>query len=293
MVTAAKALPTDRAFLCIQGSTVYFDDILNDALLRRGAELRRKFLTAEPFPHIVLDDLFSPDLLQLVWDSYAEVAPRVMKARRSERETTFRSRIDTEMPAPVQTYFDAVNSGRFVKFLAELTGVAGLVTDPFLQRGGLHESRDGGKFNLHVDFNKHPVTHLDNRLVLITYLNRDWREEFGGVLELWAGPQGGCAAKVIPEFGRSIIMLHSETSWHVHPTAIVTPDNRPGRSLASYYYSNGRDDRATEARFKTQFMPEPDETALGRVIKAVKYVTPPILVDAGRLVKHAAFGKKP
>ena len=293
MVTAAKALPTDGAFLCLQGRTVYCDHILSEDLLARAAELRPKFLNAEPFPHIVLDGLFSPDLLEIIWDDFVDVGPTGLKTRRSEREITFRSRIDTELPTSARVYFDAVHSARFVRFLTELTGISGLITDSFLQRGGLHESRDGGKFNLHVDFNKHPVTNLDNRLVMLTYLNRDWREEFGGVLELWAGPRGGCAAKVVPEFGRTIIMRHSDDSWHGHPTPIATPDHRPRRSLASYYYSNGLDDRATTTRYKTQFMTDPDETAWGRAMKVVKYVTPPILVDAGRLLRNAARGKKP
>jgi Rps23 Pro-64 3,4-dihydroxylase Tpa1-like proline 4-hydroxylase len=38
---------------------------------------------------------------------------------------------------------------------------------------------------MHVDFNQHSVTRLDNRLVFITYLNKNWRSSYGGALELW------------------------------------------------------------------------------------------------------------
>ncbi len=292
MVTAARVLPIQKAFVSLQGRTVCYEDILNEDILSRASELRARFLGAEPFPHIVLDDLFSPELLQIIWEDFGTIGPDVLTARRSEREVTFRSRPDAELPASAQVYFDAANSARFLKFLTELTGISGLITDPFLQRGGLHESRDGGKFQLHVDFNKHPVTKLDNRLVLLTYLNRNWRDEFGGSLELWAGPKEGCVVRVSPEFGRSIILKHSDVSWHGHPTPIRTPDNRPRRSLAAYYYSNGLDDHAADARYKTQFMADPDGTAWGRTKRAVKYVTPPILMDAGRLLKNAARPKR-
>jgi hypothetical protein len=292
MATAARVLPIEKSFVSLRGRTVCYEDILNERLLGQASELRAKFIGAEPFPHIVLDGLFSPELLQIIWEDFGSVGPDVLKARRTEREVTFRSRPDADLPASAQVYFDAVNSGRFLKFLTELTGIPGLISDSLLQRGGLHESRDGGKFKLHVDFNKHPVTQLDNRLVLLTYLNHNWRDEFGGALELWAGPREGCIARVTPEFGRSIILKHSDVSWHGHPTPIKTPDNRPRRSLATYYYSNGLDDRATRARYNTQFMADPDETARSRTMRALKYVMPPILVDAGRLLKKAASPKR-
>lgn len=278
----------DKAFLNLQGRTVYYDDVLNDAILGNAAKLRAQFRAAKPFPHIVFDGLFCPDLLDIIWEDFGRVGADTLKARRSEREVTFRSRSDAELPASAQIYFDTVNSGRFVKFLTEVTGISGLITDCFLQRGGLHESRDGGQFQMHLDFTKHPVTNLDNRLVLITYLNRNWREEFGGALELWGEAENRCVAKVLPEFGRSILLEQTTTSWHGHPTPIKTPDNRPRRSLATYYYSNGLDDRAAATRYNSHFLSDPDETTWARTMKAFKYVAPPILVDAGRLLRNAA-----
>ena len=289
MGTTEDVSTTGRIFLNLQGRTVYYDEILNDDIIGKAAELRPTFRSARPFPHIVFDGLFSADLLDIIWHDFGNFGANTMKARQSDREVTFRSRSDVVLPASVQIYFDKVNSGRFVKFLTEVTGISGLVTDPFFQRGGLHESREGGKFQLHLDFSKHPVTDLDNRLVLITYLNSDWREEFGGALELWSVAEDRCVTKVIPEVGRSILFEQSAVSLHGHPTPVKTPDNRPRRSLATYYYSNCLDDRAAELRYNTHFRSDPDETTWARTMKAVKYVLPPILIDAGRLLKSAGW----
>jgi|KBSSwiStaDraftv2_1062776.scaffolds.fasta_scaffold187732_3 Rps23 Pro-64 3,4-dihydroxylase Tpa1-like proline 4-hydroxylase len=292
MDTSEQVSKKDQAFLSLRGRTVYYERLLSEQILANSEKLRAQFLNAQPFPHLVIDGLFSPELLESIWDDFGSVAGDVLKARRSEREVTFRTREGSALPASAQTYFDIVNSGRFVKFLTEVTGISGLIPDPFLQRGGLHESRDGGKFQIHVDFTKHPVTNLDNRLVLITYLNHDWQEDFGGVLELWGGPERKTVSKVVPEFGRSILMLHSSVSWHGHPTPIQTPDDRPRRSLAAYYYSNGVDDASAGVRYNTHFLSDVDETPWARTMRAVKYVVPPILIDAGRLLKGAARPKR-
>ena len=43
---------------------------------------------------------------------------------------------------------------------------------------------------------------LTNTLVFITYLNRDWRPEYGGALELWDGKRNQKVTEVAPVFGR-------------------------------------------------------------------------------------------
>ena len=42
----------------------------------------------------------------------------------------------------------------------------------------------GGKFALRTDFTQHTMTKLENRLIFITYLNKDWLPSYGGALEL-------------------------------------------------------------------------------------------------------------
>lgn len=60
-----------------------------------------------------------------------------------------------------------------------------LIADTSLHNGGLHESRRGGKFAVHRDFERSTCTGLQNRMVLLTYLNEDWDPAWNGALELW------------------------------------------------------------------------------------------------------------
>jgi Rps23 Pro-64 3,4-dihydroxylase Tpa1-like proline 4-hydroxylase len=140
-----------------------------------------------------------------------------------------------------ELYFNTIHSGRFIDFLQQITGIAGLITDPGLDGGGLHSIPTGGKFALHTDFNQHTVTKLENRLIFITYLNKDWLPSYGGALELWNIEEEKCEAEVFPLFGRSILFHESKRSLHGHPKPVEAPNGRPRRSACTAYYTNGRD----------------------------------------------------
>lgn len=223
-------------------------ELLNTSVIRnhKTRELyRAKFASAKPYKHLVFDELFSETLLEQIAEEF--------KSRRRIDMVTHNNGLEKKKigtrPNPAlgpaaQNYFNAIHSGSFVDFLSDITGIEGLLPDPGLVNGGLHEIPQGGAFAPHVDFAKHPVTRLDNRLVFITYLNRGWHPSYGGGLELWDGTTKTCVETVYPIFGRSVLLYHSSRSWHGHPVPVNTPDGSTRKSVAAYYYSNGRNDEA-------------------------------------------------
>ena len=104
----------------------------------------------------------------------------------------------------------------------------------------MHSTKTGGYLKVHADFNKHPTLALDRRLNLLIYLNEDWLPEYGGDLELWTTDMGPCVEKIAPVAGRCVIFRTSSTSFHGHPHPLACPPDRTRRSIALYYYSNGR-----------------------------------------------------
>ena len=106
---------------------------------------------------------------------------------------------------------------------------------------------------MHVDFNQHSVTRLANRLVFITYLNKDWLPSYGGGLELWDVEKNEPVVEILPEFGRSVLFYQSSKSLHGHPKPVAAPNGRPRRSAAAYFYSNGRSDDEDLNFHTTQF----------------------------------------
>lgn len=252
----------------------------------RVAELRAAFASARPFPHLVIDGLFSDALLDLVEGEFEQVGFGDWVRYDTGDELKRGTRPAAELGPAAQAYFDAIHRAAFLGFLGDVTGIAGLIPDPTLKGGGLHEIPSGGHFGVHVDFEKHPVTCLDNRLVMITYLNRDWDPAWGGALQLWDAATNRCVRSVEPVFGRTILFAHSSTSLHGHPEPIQAPPGRTRRSIAAYFYTNGRPDGDTQGRKSTHFHQPLLYGPWGRTLLAVKYVTPPALVQLAKWTKR-------
>ena len=260
-------------------------DIIANSSVQR---LHTDYINAAPFPHIVLEGLFDSAHLDAIEREFGGVNRGEWISYDNANEIKFGTRPNAVLGPASQAYFDTIHRGQFLSFLSALTGIAGLVPDPMLRGGGLHEIPVGGKFKVHTDFTRHTDTLLDNRLVMITYLNKNWERSYGGALELWT--REACVEEVIPLFGRTIIFSQSATSLHGHPTPVATPDGRTRRSVAAYFYTNGRPDTTPPERIGTRFL-SPSKDRLSpkqQLVKAAKYVMPPVVVDGLKFAKRLA-----
>ncbi|MBX3621222.1 MAG: 2OG-Fe(II) oxygenase [Rhizobacter sp.] len=234
--------------------------------------LRERLVSAVPYPHLVVDGWFNPDLLRLVHEEFDLYPGARLQAVRTKREATYRSQTVQFGPATT-LYFSVVNGGWFVNVLSRVTDIAGLLPDPSLHGGGLHESRKGGRFQVHRDFDHHPRTGLSNEMVLLTYLNRDWNPAWQGALELWETDPHNCAKLIQPEFGRTVILPNGPRSFHGHELPLDPPPGRTRRSLATYYYSN-RVPLVEQVMRPTVFL---TQGPVDRMKVLLRSVTPPVI----------------
>jgi Rps23 Pro-64 3,4-dihydroxylase Tpa1-like proline 4-hydroxylase len=206
--------------------------------LERVAEsLRRDYETAEPFPHVVIDDLLPIDVLEGLhaefpdpdhpeWQLHDDPRQQKLQGHRRELHGPFTRQVLGEL------------MGRdFLAFLEDVTGVRGLVTDPSLVYGGLHQILPGGHLQIHVDVTFEPRLHLERRLNLILYLNPRWEEGWAGELELWDPTAEVCVVRVQPKWGRMVLFSATPTAYHGHPRPLACPADVSRRSLALYYYT--------------------------------------------------------
>ena len=119
---------------------------------------------------------------------------------------------------------------------------------------------------MHIDFNKHHKLKLDRRLNILIYMNKNWKEDYGGHFELWKGHQNdgehvleSCEKRILPIFNRLAIFSTSEKSYHGHPEALTCPDGWTRKSIATYYYTNGRPDSENVDGHSTTFIKRPQD----------------------------------
>lgn len=198
------------------------------------------YSSAVPFPHIVLDDFFDPDLIDLVLSEFPKPGAIRWQQFDNEREIKLASAAESSFGPVTRLFLYHLNSITFLEFLSSVTGIPNLISDPRFDGGGLHQIVRGGKLGIHADFNRHRAYNLDRRLNLLLYLNKDWREEWGGHLQLWNRDMTRCDAKVLPIFNRMMIFSTTDFTYHGHPDPLQCPEGMTRKSLALYYFSNGR-----------------------------------------------------
>lgn len=225
-----------------------------DLDLRADAKaLAAHYATADPFPHIVIDDLFAEATLERVLADFpaAGEIPWVRFENDTEKKLGYSHR--AALRPALQEFLWRMNSPRVLEFLEALTGIEGLVPDPYYGGAGPHQILPGGFLKVHTDFNWHPKLRLDRRLNLIVYLNRDWRDEFGGHIELWDREVQRCAQRVLPSWNRTIVFNTTDFSFHGHPTPLACPEGMSRKSVSLYYYTNGRPDAERSSPHDTIF----------------------------------------
>jgi len=224
--------------------TVLDYDYLDRAMVRRADAYRN----ADPYPHIVVDDFLKPEVVERILPLFP--APRVGPGqydRSADMEdgapAQFRKRWvsrETAVDVPLRRLYWELNAGPFISMLERMSGIDDLLPDPYLRGGGIHQIESGGFLRVHADFNRHPELGLDRRLNLLIYFNRDWPQEYGGHLELWSRDMRRCVREVAPVAGRCVIFSTDSHSFHGHPRPLTCPEGETRKSLALYYYTNGR-----------------------------------------------------
>jgi 2OG-Fe(II) oxygenase superfamily len=210
-----------------------------DVLLPLARSRHEQFASAEPFPYTVFDNLVPDDLLERVLSEFPAVSDDRWFRFDHVRSHKLALNKESDIGTSTRQLLAQFNGAVFVNFLEALTGEEGLIPDPHLKGGGLHQIETGGFLKIHTDFNLHPEWELDRRINVILYLNRGWDPSWGGQLELWNFEMTACRT-IEPVFNRMLVFETSDTSKHGHPDPLASPPGVSRRSLALYYYSNGR-----------------------------------------------------
>ncbi len=220
--------------------------LLSRAKLEQLIEKHQEnFHASEPYPYVVIDDFLPideaikiaesfPDKDQINWrlagpgDSKHTQDPNIEKITSSDEEA---------FPKDIRQAMYSLQSGIFIRFLEKLTGFEHLNADPHHFGCGLHSTGSGGRLMLHVDASRHPNKDFQQLINLIYYCTPDWKEEYGGHLELWDKEAKQCVKKITPSFNRAVIFYTGRDCYHGQPEPTTSPKNIRRNSLALYFYS--------------------------------------------------------
>lgn len=249
--------------------------------------LREQYRSARPFPHVVVDNLFAATFLErLIAEAPGVDAEQWQAFEQDNLEHTYRMRSAMDVGSAGSEMVALMHSAAFLYLLSEITGIWQLLPDPYLQGAGHAMMRRGDFFKVHADRNVAYDTGLTRRLVVIVFLNHDWRPEYHGQLELWDPAGERCEVAVEPAFNRTVIFEVAYPNYHGVPQPLECPADRVRRSFLVYYHTanGGTGDKITP--HSSRFAPKFYRRRKSALRRAAEQITPPIVLSAlRRLIK--------
>ncbi len=243
--------------------------------------LRKRYASARPFPHLVLDDMFPTDIL----DAVVAESPELHKENwllieADGLQQVLRMRTGVEMGPASYQLAAYVHSPAFLYLLSEVTGIWQLLPDPYLQGAGHAAMRRGMFMEVHKDRNVAYDTGLTRRLAMIIFLNRDWKREYAGELELWSPDGSRCEVAIEPIFNRTVLFEVADPNYHGVPAPLKCPENRARHSFIVYYHTVGGKDGKHPSPHTSVFAPRAYRKKESLAHALIKNTTPPILLRA-------------
>lgn len=228
--------------------------LATDAAKTAARTQAEQYRARKPYPYGSFDNFLPVEVIERVREELQQLPEAEMSFNRPQ-EKLKTSYLPERLPIYTRNLFYALNSRPFILFLEELTGISGLIPDPYYAGGGVHVVGNGGHLDIHADFNRHGKMNLERRINVLIYLNKDWRPEWGGSFEIWNEDMTQKVESFVPLYNRMVCFNTGSTTWHGNPEPVNHPKGEPRMSLALYYYTATWDD--TRREHTTLFKPRP------------------------------------
>ena len=226
-----------------------------DKAKQLGTSSAADYQSRNPFHYGSFDNFLPEGVLDKVLEDL-ETMPAPVDSYNRAQEKLKTSYNPERLPTYTRNLFYALNSRPFIRFLESMSGIEGLIPDPYFSGGGIHVVANGGHLDIHADFNFHGKMKLERRMNVLIYLNKDWKPEFGGQFEVWEDDMSKQIESFDPIFNRMACFSTSSTSMHGNPRPVAHPDGLPRRSIALYYYTATWD--GSKRAHTTKFRPRPN-----------------------------------
>ena len=236
--------------------------------------LRERVRTATPVKNFCIDNFLEESFAERVLAAYPsfEEATKVGKSFAAVNE---RGKVQVTDAAtfaePIAELHRTLASAEFLELMSYVFEMPGLVADPELVGGGMHQTGPRGHLDVHVDFNFITERELHRRLNILVYFNKDWKPEWGGEIELWDEHVKHRHHAFTPLFNRCVVFETNEVSFH-GVTAVKCPPDRSRKSFAAYYYTKEAPAHWDGVAHSTIFRARPDEVLKGNVMMPMENV---------------------
>ena len=256
------------------------DQVINSSYTgeKEVAELRSSFDNAQPCRHLVLPNFLDSALANELYEHFPAIDSLNVKRKSLNEDKSEDYHFERWHPS-FSKLREVISSQDFAQWMSDVTGIEGLHTTDDSLGSGVHQGKDGSYVDVHIDVNMNPDKGLWRRVNLLIYLNREWKKEYGGDLELWDKEMSRCEVKVPCDFNRAVIFYTDENSPHGY-SKIHLPEGETRKSFYTYFYTPiGEGFRYSDSRFVSR----PDDALGKRMLTQIKES---VKINAKRVLKN-------
>ena len=225
---------------------------------------KEDYQNQKPFPFAFQDNFLEPSFALQIQEEILCLPAAAWDRYENPFESKFTLRDKHSFPENCKKIFEFFESEGFVSHLSELCGYK-LYIDPTRNFWGIHKYKQGDKLDIHVDAGLHPTSKQKKQLTLGLYLSKEWKEEYGCQLEIWAGENAVFnSAKlfekvdsITPFFNRLVLFTCNDFAWHGNPEPATCPEEATRIFVTISYLSENYDD--LNKRQKAFFVARPGD----------------------------------
>lgn len=188
-----------------------------------AGELHDEYISETPVPHIYIKD-FLPDALAKAMYAEAQSAPDDYWTTFTRKGSHMKECIRLEKMPIASQFVNEMHSSLGVDWISKLTGIDGVMGDPYIVGGGYSKSWAGDSLQVHSDFNWNDKLRLHRAASLIVYLTPDWNPEWNGALEFWDNMKREPLKEFPCEYNSAVIWNYSARGFHGYPKPLVCPE---------------------------------------------------------------------
>jgi len=255
---------------------IYFDK-------NKVAELKVEFNSNTPCKFILLENFLSEAAANTLYENFPKMEE--MNVKRKSINENKREEYHFEKFHPIfEQVRTAIRSKEMIEVWQEISGLYDLELTLDGYGCGIHQGANGSFVDVHLDYNMHTEKNLFRRLNILIYLNKHWKEEYGGHLELWDEKVTQMQKAVLPSFNRAVIFRTDEISQH-GVRKVTCPENESRKSFYGFYFTPLGDD------FKyrdSKFTARPEEGVLKGMVVSTKET---LKINIKRFLKAIGISK--
>lgn len=203
--------------------------------------------------YFYLDNLLPDDIALKIYENFPESSQMVLK--KSIREDKYVAAQMNRYNPILEEIIYAFQDKKIVDLVAEICNIKEAIPDDNLYAGGISMMGKNQFLNPHLDNSHDKDRECWRVLNLLYYVTPNWKEEYGGNLELWPNGLKQSQITLHSKFNRLIVMATHNNS--LHSVSPVTFDGF--RCCVSNYYFSQNPLSQSDTFHVTSFRGRPED----------------------------------